>query len=79
MISVDPAQLVLNKLIITKLLDRLKILYTIFFTINLVLVPNDLANRLRFSICVVFGAIVFILLPFFILLSISIADFKYVF
>lgn len=66
-----PTQFVSNKIIITHLLHIFKILETIFFFIELILVPNYLANREWLT----WVKIVFLVLfPLFVLFSIFVAD-----
>ena len=75
MVRLNPSKLVFQEIIITKLLNSFEILKAILFTIYLILIPYNLANRQRFSTSI-FDSIILILLPLFVLLPISVTNIK---
>jgi len=75
MVRLNPAKLMLQEIIITKLLNSLKILQSILFPVYLILIPYDLAYRERLTTSIL-GSIILILLSLFVLLSVSVANIK---
>jgi len=75
MVGFNPAELMLDEIVIAKLLNSFKILESILFPVYLILIPYDLAYRQRLGTSI-FGSVILILLPLLVFLSVSVANIK---